>query len=505
MSETRHMRKSSTSWTAKAMRTLALPGLAAGLALSLTLPEPASSQSFNRSFNFGTVYKTAPSRTERVTNARQAVPMVSPRSLQAMYDAISRYEIIVRRGGWPNVRAKRPLVVGAKSKGVRRLRQRLAIERYLPAGASANSKKFDQTLFKAVKRFQSRHGLSPTGKVDRQTAAVLNMPAGVRLQQLRENLPRMQEYTKNLGGRYVIVNIPATQLEAVAFGRVYSRHNVVVGKPSRPSPVLASNISKLNFNPYWNAPVSIVAKDILPKVRKNPGWLRTMRIRVFDGHGGPQIDPRAVNWNSVAPDRYHFRQDPGGKNAMASVKINFPNKYSVYLHDTPSKGLFKRPQRFFSSGCVRVDKVHILTNWLLQGQQGWNAQRIRAVAKSEQPTDVELYSPAQLRMVYLTAWALPDGSVHFRPDIYRLDGSGFVKGQPRPTGKEAAAEARVYAPSGSNTQAFTPPAYSRPSQQSQGTTTIQPQPRQPVTSGGGQNFSRSAADAKSGKKFKPRY
>ncbi|MEM7428277.1 MAG: L,D-transpeptidase family protein [Pseudomonadota bacterium] len=500
------MLKEFTSPTAKALRTIVLPGLAAGLVLSLTLPEPVSAQSFNRTFNFGTVYKTAPSKSERVTSARHAVPMISPRSAQAMYDAISRYEIIVRRGGWPKVSAKRPLVIGAKSKYVRRLRQRLAIERYLPAGASANSKKFDQNLFQAVKRFQMRHGLAATGKVDKQTLAVLNVPAGVRLQQLRENLPRIQEYSKNLGGRYVLVNIPAAQLESVAFGQVYSRHNVVVGKPSRPSPVLASNINQLNFNPYWNAPVSIVAKDILPKVRKNPGWLKTMRIRVFDGHGGPEVNPRNVNWSSVAPDRFHFRQDPGGENAMASVKINFPNKYAVYLHDTPSKGLFKRPQRFFSSGCVRVDKVHILTNWLLQGQQGWNTQRIRAVAASERPTDVELYSPAQLRMVYLTAWALPDGSVHFRPDVYRLDGSGFVKGQPRPTGREAAAEARVYSPSG-NSQAFTPPASTYDNQdQLQGNTTILPAPTQPpAAQGQGHNFSRSAADQKSGKKFKPRY
>ena len=146
-----------------AIRKFGLPVLAAGFVLSLTLPAPLSAQSFNRTFNFGTVYKTAPSKSERVTSARQAVPMVSPRSVQAMYDAISRYEIIVRRGGWPTVSAQRPLVIGAKSKYVRRLRQRLAIERYLPAGASANSKKFDQTLHNAVKRFQSHHGLASAG------------------------------------------------------------------------------------------------------------------------------------------------------------------------------------------------------------------------------------------------------------------------------------------------------------------------------------------------------
>ncbi|NNF80847.1 MAG: L,D-transpeptidase family protein, partial [Rhizobiales bacterium] len=398
----------------------------------MLLPAAAEAQSFNRTFNFGThVYKTAPSKSERVTN-KNAMPILGAHSVQAMYDALSRYEILVSRGGWPMLKPGKTMVIGSKSNNVVRLRQRLAAQGILSPGVATNSKKFDEPLAQAVRTFQSRHGLAVTGKVDNQTIAVLNVPANLRLRQLRENLPRVLEYSKNLGGRYVVVNIPAAQLESVDYDRVFSRHNVVVGKPARPSPVLSSQINKLNFNPYWHAPVSIVAKDILPKVRKNVGWLDTMRIKVFDGgYEGPEVDPRSINWNSVAPDRYHFRQEPGGENAMASVKINFPNKYAVYLHDTPTKQLFDRSARFFSSGCVRVDKVHILTEWLLRGQPGWDGQAIQNVAGSEQPTDVDIRNPAQLRMVYLTAWAQPDGAVHFRPDIYNLDGTGFISGQPR--------------------------------------------------------------------------
>lgn len=479
------------------------------LGAATTLPVPAGAQSFNRTFNFGThVYKTAPSKTERVTE-KNALPMLSARSVQAMYDALSRYEILVSRGGWPRLARSKPLAVGSKSNNVVRLRQRLAAEGILPPGAATRSKTFDQPLARAVSIFQARHGLRVTGKVDKQTMAVMNIPASVRLRQLRENLPRVLEYTKNLGGRYVVVNIPAAQLEAVDFDRVYSRHNVVVGKPARPSPVLSSQINQLNFNPYWHAPVSIVAKDILPKVRKNVGWLDTMRIKVFDGgYQGPEVDPRSIDWNTVAPDRYHFRQEPGGENAMASVKINFPNKHAVYLHDTPTKQLFERSARFFSSGCVRVDKVHILTEWLLRGQPGWSGQEIKNVAISEEPTDVDISSPSQLRMVYLTAWALPDGSVHFRPDIYSLDGTGFISGQPRPTGAEAAAEARVYSPDqnasdGSEpvpaidqTTPGTAPVYADQGDSLQATTTIdEPKPevqKQPAR----HNFSVSAAKAK---------
>lgn len=488
------------------------PALAA-LALSavIALPEFAEAQSFNRNFNFGThVYKTAPSKTERVTKNKSAVPMLSTQSVQAMYDAISRYEILVSRGGWPRLARGKTMTIGSKSNNVIRLRQRLAAQGILSPGVATRSKKFDKPLARAVQIFQARHGLAVTGKVDKQTIAVMNIPASVRLRQLRENLPRVLEYSKDLGGRYVIVNIPAAQLEAVDYNRVYSRHNVVVGKPARPSPVLSSQINELNFNPYWHAPVSIVAKDILPKVRKNVSWLDTMRIKVFDGgYEGPEVDPRTINWSTVAPDRYHFRQEPGGENAMASVKINFPNKYAVYLHDTPTKQLFERSARFFSSGCVRVDKVHILTEWLLRGQPGWGGPEIQNVAQSEQPTDVDISNPAQLRMVYLTAWAGPDGSVHFRPDIYSLDGTGFISGQPRPTGSEAAAEARVYSPdqstqgnpvptvAGQNTPG-TEPVYSEQgdSDSLQASTTIETtQPdaqKQPAR----HNFSISAAKAR---------
>lgn len=471
------------------------------------LPSSAEAQSFNRSFNFGThVYKTAPSKSERVTS-KDAMPMLNAQSVQALQDALSRYEILVSRGGWPKVSPSKPMALGSQTNNVIRLRQRLAAQGIVAPGVATNSKTFDKPLASAVRKFQRLHGLAVTGKADKQTIAVLNVPASIRLGQLRENLPRVLEYTKNLGGRYVVVNIPAAQLEAVDAGRVFSRHNVVVGKPSRPSPVLSSQINELNFNPYWHAPVSIVAKDILPKVRKNVSWLDTMRIKVFDGgYEGPEVDPRTVNWSSVAPDRYHFRQEPGGENAMASVKINFPNKYAVYLHDTPTKQLFDRSARFFSSGCVRVDKVHILTEWLLRGQPGWSGATIQNVAVSEEPTDVNIANPAQLRMVYLTAWALPDGSVHFRPDIYSLDGTGFVTGQPRPTGAEAAAEARIYTPDQTTGGGVTPvtshttpgaePIYNDQSDSLQATTVIEQLPasraKQPV----GHNFSISAAKAK---------
>jgi murein L,D-transpeptidase YcbB/YkuD len=434
----------------KNFRQIAVGGMMAGvLALPVisfapqhsTLGISAAALAAQNNFGSGK-YTPAPSKSEIVIDKNE-LPVLNPQSVDTLRNAIAMYDIIVRRGGWPKVSTKKALVRGSKNKAVIALRQRLAAEGY-PVIANSNSKKFDNELDRAVKMFQARHGLHIDGKVSRNTLKALNMPAFSRLHTLRQNLPRVEKYTKDIGERYVMVNIPAAQLEAVEYGRVYSRHNTVVGKKERPSPILASTISELNFNPYWHAPVSIVEKDILPEVRKNVGWLKKMKIKIFDGYDGPEVDPKTIDFSTVDPKRYMFRQEPGGANAMASVKINFPNKYSVYLHDTPGKQLFKQASRYYSSGCVRVDKVHILTEWLVRGQEDWNRKKIDQLTKSEERVDLTLENPAQLRIVYLTAWAQPDGSVHFRPDTYNLDGTGFVAGQPVPLGEQAIA----YAPDG---------------------------------------------------------
>jgi murein L,D-transpeptidase YcbB/YkuD len=348
-----------------------------------------------------------------------------------MLDAVARYEIMTRRGGWPQLpMLETALARDARDPLVPYLRIRLAAEGFLPFQPVQNDDRYDEAVEAAVSRFQGNHGLHAHGRLDGKTVAALNIPVAVRLETLRANLPRVQEHARDLGRRYVVVNIPGAQLEAVEHGSVRSRHNVVVGKPDRPSPAVSSRITELNFNPYWHAPVSIVQKDIIPKYLENPNLLDQLGIRVFDGWNGPEIDPRTVDWRSVAAERYQFRQDPGGENAMASVKINFPNKHAVYMHDTPTKELFTETARYFSSGCVRVEQVHELTNWILAGQDGWNPQRIQAVVASGERLDVPVADPPGLRWSYLTSWVGGDGFVNFRNDIYGLDGTGFVSGQP---------------------------------------------------------------------------
>ena len=368
-------------------------------------------------------------------------PMLSLSGTAEMQAAADKYAAIVSNGGWPKV-PKGTYKKGAESKGVAALNQRLFIEGYVrPEAAEGEfATIFTTATQDALMRFQRNHGLGVSGQVDGPTLQALNVSAAERLSTIRANIPRIAEYSKDLGDRYLVVNIPAVQIEAVSSGRVYSRHNAIVGRPSRPTPVVMTALSDINFNPYWNAPPSIVERDILPKI--SSGILEKMNMKVFDGVGGPEVNPRSINWRRAVVDNYHFRQEPGGENAMATAKINFPSPFGIYLHDTPEKQLFESNSRFYSSGCVRVQKVEILLNWILNGQDGIDPNRIEELGQTVERLDVKLATPPQLRVAYLTAWPAAGGLVAFRDDVYDLDGSGFIMGQPLPVGENSEAGQR---------------------------------------------------------------
>jgi L,D-transpeptidase YcbB len=284
---------------------------------------------------------------------------------------------------------------------------------------------FDSYVEAGVRRFQARHGLSVDGVVREQTFNSLNVAAPVRLSQLKTNLVRLRSLSGNLGPRFVVCNIPAAQIEAVENGVVVSRHTGVVGKPDRPSPDIQSKITEINFNPFWTVPSSIVLRDLIPKMQEEPDYLTKNRIRIFDPKGG-ELQPQQINWHSEDAVNYQFKQDPGDFNSLGSIRINFPNPYAVYMHDTPFKNLFGEDFRFHSSGCVRVQNVRELVNWLLAETPGWSRQEIDQVIKSGERRDAKLIHPVPLYWVYITAWATSDGIVQFREDIYSRDGVGSV-------------------------------------------------------------------------------
>lgn len=366
-------------------------------------------------------YEKATTRTF-VSKAHNIKPMLSANSVRDLQQAIARYEIIVNQGGWPKLPAHRALSTGSRGRDVVLLRKRLELSGDIKAGESADPEEFDIKLDAALRRFQKRLGLKDDGVAGGRTLEALNVSASERLAALRANLRRVKKLSQNLGDRYVVVNIPAAQAETVENGFVHSRHNVIAGMPERPTPVVASRIREINFNPYWHVPFSIVKKDLLPAVRKDRTLLRRMKMQVFrGGYNGKEIDPNTIDWGSVKAGDYVYRQEPGRYNAMASVKINFPNSHAVYLHDTPTKRLFGQAERFFSSGCVRVEGVQIMVKWLLEGESRWNGRRVETVSASTERVDVHLSRPVPVRLIYLTAWASGDGRAHFRNDLYGWD------------------------------------------------------------------------------------
>lgn len=350
---------------------------------------------------------------------RTSTPILSSQIVSATQAAIAQYSDIVARGGWPVVPAGIELKLNVRNPAVSILRQRLQKSGDLRDTGIPET--FDTCVEIAVRRFQARHGIPVDGVVGESTLNAMNVPAGVRLSQLATNLARLKSLTESLPDRFVMVNIPAAAVEAVENGRVVSRHTAVVGKVERPSPIVNSKIHEINFNPFWTVPASIIRKDLIPLMQKEPDYLTQQHIRIYDQKGNP-LTPEQVNWNSDEATKFLFRQDPGDFNSLGLVKINFPSPDGVYMHDTPNKGLFATESRFYSSGCVRVQGIRSLISWLLRDTPDWPQSRIDAEYLSGERIDAKLAKPVQLYWTYITAWAVEEGVVQFREDIYNLDG-----------------------------------------------------------------------------------
>ncbi len=272
-----------------------------------------------------------------------STPILSPQTVPAMEQAIYVYQDLVARGGWNSVPADKELKIGMRDPAVVELRRRLIASGDLRQ-ASGDASAFDSYVQAAVKQFQERHGIPATGVVNASTLQALNVPAYVRLAQLQANLERI----KAMGvpkDRYVLVNIPGAQIEAVEGGTVVSRHIAVVGKVDRQTPLLSSKIYEIRFNPFWTVPASIIKKDLIPKMQKEPTYLADHHIRIFN-QKGQELQADQVDWYTDEAVNYMFRQDPGDDNSLGYVKLQFHNPYDVYLHDTPAKGLFGSDYRF---------------------------------------------------------------------------------------------------------------------------------------------------------------
>ena len=370
--------------------------------------------------------KVAPPRPPRETAlSDDPEPTLQPDTFFATAKASERYSAIVDAGGWPtDIAAIGP---GTKGPAVAKLRKRLAIEGYL-SGGEASGLAWDAGLTSAVKRFQSHMGLRQTGVVSGATLKAINVPARERFNELASSANRLAGLNFSFGDRYVVVNLPSTSVEAIDNGRVVRRYVAIVGDPEHPSPEIAAQIQVINLNPTWTVPVSIIKKEIIPRMQRDPGYLSRAKIRILDG-SGKEINPRTINWSTERAANYTLRQDSGAGNSLGSIRINMPNKLAVYMHDTPSKRLFGGDYRFLSHGCVRVQGVYDYAAWLLEGTPGgpdgrWDKAALEAKIKEGASYNINLVKAVPVIWVYLTGWSNGDGPADFRDDVYNIDNVG---------------------------------------------------------------------------------
>jgi murein L,D-transpeptidase YcbB/YkuD len=337
---------------------------------------------------------------------------------------LEEYREIELDGGWPLVPEGSSLKPGMRDWRVPILRCRLMATKDLP-DEDGDSEFYDEALQQAVLRFQRRHGLVADGVVGRRTLAELNVPVERRIEQIIVNMERSRWLPDELGDRYILVNIAGYELAVVESGSVAMTMKTIIGKPYRRTPVFSGLMTYMEFNPSWTVPPTIVKHDILPKVRADSAYLERRNMRVFLGwdEKSAELAASAVDWNAIDPERipYRFRQEPGPANALGRVKFILPNRFDVYLHDTPKRALFNRTVRSFSSGCVRVEDPLGLAEFLTTDQPGWNRKRIEEIIDSRKTRVVMLAKPVPVHLTYSTVWLDGDGTIQFRDDVYARD------------------------------------------------------------------------------------
>lgn len=413
---------------------LALAVVAASM---LTLPPSASAAQESNWWEelFKGPGSSAPAQPERTPAdplddiRANSTPYRSDVMVEAIEKAIDQYQQIASRGGWPLVPPGRTLRPGDSDDRVAALRKRLRVTGDMPGRRDEYSFgysdiSYDNEVEAAVRRFQSRHGIRVSGRVDLATYAALNVPAEARLNQLKLNLTRLRELlAQRIEDRYILVNVPAFQLEAVERFEVQQRHRVIVGRTERQTPSIKAMVKALNFFPYWRVPDSVAQLDLIPRLRKEPEYLEQEKIRVFHANNGQEIASQNIDWGTASAQSVKFKQDPGPQNALGLVRIDMSNPEGVYMHDTPMKKLFEQRGRAFSAGCVRVQGVYKLAEWIARYEPGWDQPgRVEDVLQSGQALDLNLAHPIPVYFTYVTAWAEPNGRVEFRPDLYGRDG-----------------------------------------------------------------------------------
>ncbi len=342
-----------------------------------------------------------------------------------LVNAAQRLKLIVQNGGWPMLTVSKRLRKGDREPNIFLLRERLRNSGDLITGKTADEVSFDEDVELGVKNFQARHGLEIDGIVGRETREALNVSAMKRLQQALLNLERWRWLPHNLGNRYILVNPPAFTLEAYNDEQKQLTMKVIVGEAYKKTPVFSEKISYLEINPYWNVPSSITLFEILPQIKKDPNYLTKNHYRLVSGQeeSSAILDPILIDWDSIGIENFpgHLRQIPGPWNSLGRIKFMFPNRFNVYLHDTPYRDLFNKNNRALSHGCIRVGNPMELALFVLQNDASWTRERIQALIDIGQRHIVGIKDPCMVHLLYWTCWVGEDGRINFRKDIYHRD------------------------------------------------------------------------------------
>lgn len=348
------------------------------------------------------------------------------REYAGLRQALRRYTAMGLRPEPPKVDEGPALKPGMRDRRVAQMRARLAFFGDLGASEAAPEPDlYTPLLAQAVRGFQARHGLETDAVAGAQTLGALNETLAERLDRIRLNMERWRWLPHDLGERFVLVNIAAFEVQMVEGGRVIDSMRAVVGRPYRMTPVFSDRISYVEVNPTWTVPPKIARQDLLPRIKADPSFLVEGRFEVHDGwgEGATRLDPATVDWNRYGEGDFPFRlrQAPGPKNALGEVKVMFPNRFDVYLHDSPARELFRQRVRAYSSGCIRLQRPFDLVDWLMAVTGGPDSEAIRKTRESGRTTAVRLPETVPVHLIYATAWSSPGGEVHFRHDIYNRD------------------------------------------------------------------------------------
>jgi murein L,D-transpeptidase YcbB/YkuD len=358
-------------------------------------------------------------------NPAQAIEALKPNHFiyQGLVGALAQMREFAEKGGWATIPYGKTIKPGGVDARIPKVRARLAVTGELDKGAgSDSSRKYDAALLEAVKLFQARHRLNEDGIIDKTTLAAMNVSAAARAAQVRVNLERARWVLGGLTGDFVLVNLPAFKAYLIQDGKNVWEGRTQIGEEASKTPTFRARMETVVLNPDWTVPPTILADEVLAGMREGRDEISKKRLRIYDGSGN-EVDPGSIDWGSAEPGNfpYSLKQLPGEDNALGRVKFLFPNKYSIYLHDTPNKHLFETEKRTFSHGCIRVEHPLELAEILLSGQDGWSPAKIQETLATGDMKHIALQRKPAVLIVYWTVSVGATGEVRYAQDIYNLD------------------------------------------------------------------------------------